>query len=106
MSHHVIVSFGKDQEYDFKFGAYELAGRTNAEARAWFDHEFQRLNCEITSPTGKILIIDKILAVAKYAGPDAFTQQEEWGKQFARQAALVLGRDLVRVDVAGNRLGY
>lgn len=106
MSHHVIVSFGKGQEYDYKFAKYELGGRTSEEGRRWFDQEFQRLNCEISSPTGKILIIDKILNVAKYAGTEMFTMQEEWGNQFARYAALVLGRDLVRVDVAANSLGY
>ena len=64
MQHHVIVSFGKDSEYDFK-----LAGGSPAdEARVWFTHEFEKLECDVATPTGKILAVDRILSVAKYAG--------------------------------------
>ena len=102
MQHHVIISFGRDREYEFK-----LAGGAPAdEARQWFDREFVALECDVATPTGKILAVDRILSVAKYAGPAHFAEQAEWAAQFAKHAAAILGRELIRVDVENYTIGY
>lgn len=106
MQHHVIVSFGKNQEFDFKFAIGGLDGVSPEAARQWFDREFQALGCEVASPTGKVLMIDRILSVAKYAGEQQFALQQQWANQFARYTAAVLGRDLIRVDVPAYAIGY
>lgn len=105
MQNYVCVSFGKDQQFEFRFGANTL-GATMDEARMWFDREFQALGCEVVTPTGKILIVDRILSVAKYAGAGRFAEQPTWAEQFARYVALILGRDVIRVDVAAYTIGY
>lgn len=106
MQHHVIVSFAKDREYNFRFGSGDLAGRSVDEARKWFDHEFTALECDVATPTGKVLIVDRILSVAKYAGEARFKEQAAWADQFAKYTALILARDLIRVDVANYAIGY
>lgn len=106
MQHHVIVSFGKDKEYDFKFAAGDLAGKSVEDARQWFGREFEALECDVATPTGKILVVDRILSVAKYAGEERFRDQQSWAEQFARYATLLLARDLIRVDVANYAIGY
>ncbi|MCE1171070.1 hypothetical protein [Azovibrio restrictus] len=106
MTYHIIVSFAKDRAYEFKSASGEVSVTTQEEARRWLDKEFADLKCEITSPTGKILIIDKLLAVARTVGESRFSQENEWARQYARNVALTLGRDLVRVDVEHMRLGY
>lgn len=106
MQHHVIVSFGKDHEYHFRFGPSDLIGMTVDDARKWFDHEFTALECDVASPTGKVLIIDRILSVAKYAGEGRFKEQANWADQFAKYTALILARDLIRIDVANYAIGY
>lgn len=106
MAYHIIVSFAKDREYEFKSQGGEVSVTTQEDARKWLEKEFNDLQCEILSPTGKILIIDKLLAVAQKAGEERFAQRSEWAAQFARNVALTLGRDLVRVDVEHMRLGY
>lgn len=106
MQHHVIVSFGKHAEFDFKFATNELAGRSSDEARQWFAHEFAQLECDVASPTGKVLIVDRILSVAKYAGEGRFREQAPWAEQFARHTATLLGRELIRVDVPSYAIGY
>ena len=68
MQHHIIVSFGKDAEYEYRLSAPGAA----EEARQWFDREFVKLECDVATPTGKILAVDRILSVAKYAGNDRF----------------------------------
>lgn len=106
MQHHVIVSFGKDREHEFKFGSGDLAGRSADEARQWFDREFNALGCQVATPTGKVLIIDRILSVARYAGEERFREQQAWADQFARYAAVILARDVIRVDVANYAIGH
>jgi len=60
----------------------------------------------VNSPTGKVLVLDRILSVAKYAGEQRFKQQQQWADEFARYTAAMLGRDLIRVDVATYAIGY
>ena len=102
MRHHVIVSFGKEKEFEFKF----LGGTSADEARKWFDHEFTILKCDVATPTGKILAVDRILSVAKYAGDTRFREQSTWAEQFAKYTAALLGRELIRVDVEHYSIGY
>jgi hypothetical protein len=106
MLHHVKVSFGKDREYEYQFAESELAGMTAEQARRWFDNEFATMECEPTNPMGKVLIIDKILNVAKYGSEQRFKDGKDWAKTFARNTALALGRDTVKVDVVEFAIGY
>ncbi len=106
MQHQVIVSFGRDKEYEFRFSSQELVAKSADEARQWFAREFDALECDVATPTGKILVVDRILSVAKYAGEERFRDQRNWAEQFARYAAVLLARDLIRVDVANYAIGY
>ena len=102
MQHHVIVAFGRDKEFAFKL----IGGTPPDEARKWFDHEFTVLECDVATPTGKILAVDRILSVAKYAGEGRFRDQHTWAEQFAKYTAALLGRELIRVDVEHYSIGY
>lgn len=102
MQHHVIVSFGKDKEFEFRLSG---SGQGD-EARQWFDREFVALECDVATPTGKILAVDRILSVAKYAGETRFREHAAWAEQFARNTAAILGRELIRVDVEHYSIGY
>ena len=106
MSRHVIVSFGQGTEFEYKIPAAEVATVSAEAARQWFDREFIALECDVPSPIGKILIADRLLSVAKYAGPQRFHDHADWAHEFARNAAAMLGRDLVRVDVPNYTVGY
>ena len=106
MIYHVMVMFGKDNQYEFKLPDSELAGRSAEEARRWFDKEFNDLECEPSNPVGKVLIIDKILDVARAGGEQRFADGQSWAAKFARCAALALGRDMVRVDVPAYSISY
>ena len=106
MSRHVIVSFGAGSEFEFKLPASEVAGQPTDAARQWFDREFVALECDVPSPIGKVLLADRVLSVAKYAGAARFRDQPDWARQFALHAATLLGRDLVRVDVPNYTVGY
>ena len=102
MQHHVIVTFGRDQEFEYKING----GGSAEEARQWLERVFDALECDVATPTGKILAVDRILSVAKYAGASRFSSQPAWAEQFARHTAALLGRDLIRVDVENYSIGY
>jgi len=102
MQHHVIVSFGKSNIFEYKL----IGGTPAEEARQWFDHEFTALECDVATPTGKILAVDRILSVAKYAGEARFRDQCGWAEQFAKYTSAILGRELIRVDVEHYSIGY
>ena len=106
MVYHVTVSFGKNKEYLFKFSQDDLAGNSPEEARRWLDKEYSELKCEPTNPMGKVLIIDKILDVARHGGEQRFIDGKSWATQFARCVALTLARDTVRVDIDAFSIGY
>lgn len=106
MLYHVTVSFGKDKEYLFKFSPSDLAEGSAEQARRWLDKEFAELKCEPSGLLGKVLIIDKILNIARCAGDQPFTDGKMWATQFARYTALALGRDTIRVDVEAFTIGY
>jgi hypothetical protein len=106
MHHHVIVSFGESREFEYKFSQAEAAKQSPEEARKWFDAEFIALEADVPSPIGKVLLADRILSVAKYAGERRFREQGEWAERYARNAAALLARDFIRVDVANYTVGY
>ncbi len=105
MDYHVIVSFHKDKQYEYKFGTSTI-GTTQEGARQWFNQQFETLGCDVVTPTGKVLIVDRILSVAKYAGEERFQNDAAWADTFAKNAAMILGRDVIRVDVAAYAIGY
>ncbi len=58
--------------------------------------------CEPIRPTGKVLLLDKILGIADAAGETHFQQDSEWGKLYAQAVSSALDRTGVRVDVEGR----
>jgi len=106
MTQHVSVSFGPTQEYEFKVHAEDLATHDREAARRWLDRQFVELECELPNPIGKVLVSDLVLSVARYGGARRFREQADWAQQFARSAAALLGRSVIRVDVAGSAIGF
>lgn len=106
MLYNVFVSFGAGKEYEFPFEAAEPRGTATEQARHWLDEQYVQLECEPINPMGKTLIIDKVLIIAKAAGEKPFAANDAWAQQFARSAALALGRDTIRIDVPGFTVGH
>ena len=106
MINHVIVSFAKGRQYRYQFSESDLADGTPEEARRWFDKEYADLQCESSNRMGKVLIIDKILNIARSGGEQRFIDGKSWAAQFARYTALALGRDTITIDVDAFNIGY
>jgi hypothetical protein len=98
------VSVRQDERTEWRFDLGQLPPMDNAEARAWLDEQFLALECEPLRPTGKLLLVDKVLVVARDAGRRL--DDPEWGPRFARAASAVLGRPLVHIDLAAMSVSY
>lgn len=106
MRYSVSVAFGEGREYAFAFSADDIAGVSADQARTWFDQQYAELACNLSNPMGKVLIIDKILGVARAAGEQRFSDGQAWPSRFAQYAMLALARDTVRIDVAAFNIAY
>ena len=74
-------------------------------ARQWLDDEFQRRGATLSRPTGKVLLVDKVLAITEAAGSQGFADAA-WAEAYARAAAGALRRPLIRVDVPNTTVGF
>jgi hypothetical protein len=106
MHQHVIVTFVGDKRFEYRLTPEDVAGITRDQARAWFDREFQELECDVPTPMGKVLAVDRILSVARYSGEARFRDHPDWAEQFARNAAVLTGREVLRVDVEKYTIDY
>jgi hypothetical protein len=77
----------------------------NDVARKWLDEQFTQMECEPLRPTGKLLMADRVVVVAREAGPAKFADAG-WAREFARAASAALGRPLVNIDVASLSISY
>jgi hypothetical protein len=98
MPYTVIVSFGKDMEYEFKVPDNEVTALPRDEAGEWLNQQFDAFDCAPRNPVGKILLLDVIIDVAKYGGDTRFRENGEWANRFALCCAATLKRDILRVD--------
>ena len=103
MHSEVSVSWGEAAIY--RFDLEEQPPMTHEAARAWLDEQFVALDCEPLRPTGKLLLADKVMVVARDAGPQRLSDPE-WGSTFARAAAATLGKPIIHMDLASMTLAF
>jgi len=105
MEHTLLVKFGKGKEYELRLHAGDLAGVSPQAARRWLEQQFVEMGCVPTNPTGKTLLVDLILGVARAIGDKPFAQGEPLAREFARNALAVLQRPAITIDVENSYVG-
>jgi hypothetical protein len=90
---------------EFRFSLDGQPPMTNEAARRWLDEQFTAMECEPLRASGKLLMADKVVVVARDAGARRFADPA-WGNTFAAAASAALGRPLVRVDVGTLSVTY
>lgn len=88
--------------------SFSLEGRealANEVARSWLDAQFVTLECEPIRASGKLLLADKVVAIAREAGAQRFADAS-WGAAFAAAASAALGKRMVLVDADALSVSY
>lgn len=99
MTSRVSVKFGEDRQFELELHDRDLAGSTPESARRWLEQQFVDLGCEPTNPTGKTLVVDKILGVARAMGDGPFARNDGSAREFARNVLLAIERGAVSIDI-------
>jgi hypothetical protein len=96
------------------FGAAEVlvevpaadAGWAPDEARRWLDTQFVAHDCEPLRASGKVLTVDKLVAIAEAIGLQGFEADPALRLDYARATVVALARPVVRVDVEARAVSY
>ena len=102
---HSEVSVSADNNQQYRIDLEGALPMPHEEARRWLDDEFMRLECEPLRASGKVLLADKVLTVARAAGATLLADPA-WSGQFARATVAALARPVVRVDVPGMAVSF
>lgn len=106
MRSEVIVVLGDDLEY--RVDTQSLPTVSSDEGRRWLDQQFISLECEPLRATGKVLLADKLVVVARVKRaivPELF-ESADWRNTYAVAAQAVLSKPLIRVDVPAISISY
>lgn len=99
MEYSILVKLGAGKDYELRLQDRDLGGATPQSARRWFEQQFADMGCTPTNPTGKTLLVDLILGVARAMGEKPFANGESSAREFARNAIAVLQRNAISIDV-------
>ena len=105
MEQTLLVKLGKAKDYEFRLHEGDLAGASPQTARRWFEERFVEMECVPTNPTGKTLLVDLILGVARAMGDRPFAQGESSAREFAKNALVVLQRPAITIDLENSYVG-
>jgi len=103
MRSEVKVVFDVNEQVDLVVDASEVLSYDAA--RRWLDEQFVKHGCEPMRGSGKVLIADKILAVANAVGPQAL-RDPAFGLDYARAASGALSKALLKVDIPKLSVSY
>ena len=81
----------------FSFGMDGVEPMASDAARQWLDAQFVALECEPLRASGKLLLADKVVVIAREAGARQFADAA-WGAAFAAAASAALGKKAMQVD--------
>ena len=102
---HSEVSVRLTGNEEFRFDLEGQEPMAHEAGRRWLDDQFTSLDCEPLRASGKVLLADKVLTVARAAGA-ALLNDPAWSRDFARAASAALAKPVVRVDVPGMAVSY
>jgi len=92
------VTVTLDTDHVFRFDLEEVQPMPHDVARWWLDDQFTLMGCEPLRPTGKLLLADKVIVVARAAGA-RLLGDAKWSAEFARATSAALAKPVVRLDI-------
>lgn len=97
----VLVIFNARQQLELVASVPSDDAALSAASRDWLDRTWEHLGCEPLRPSGKVLLLDKIMGVADALGHGVLSQEPERAQEFARHCAQALQSSRITVDLPG-----
>nr|MBF0684811.1 hypothetical protein [Pseudomonas sp.] len=102
----VTVNFGRGQILEFQARCDASNVRAPAAAQQWLEKTYTEMGCEPVRLSGKVLLLDRVLAIAIAAGYEGLRDNPELAEAFACNTVLAIGHPRVTIDVPGLTVGY
>ena len=103
MRRELTLSFGRDGDVVVELPAAGENWAADA-ARRWLDEQFLANECEPLRASGKVLTVDKLLAIATSVGRRRFDDDPAFRAAYAQAAVSALARPVVHLDVDAGTL--
>jgi len=102
----VTVNFGGGRVLELQARYDDSDPQAPAAAHRWLQATYDSLGCEPIRPSGKVLLLDRIIAIAMTAGYDGLRDDPALAEGLARNTALAVGRMRITIDVPALTVGY
>ncbi|MBU4611271.1 hypothetical protein IMZ29_12225 [Achromobacter sp. GG226] len=106
MKAEVTVNFGNSRVLNLAARLDDGDPQAAVLAHQWLEQTYEALGAEPVRASGKVLLLDRILAIAMAAGYQGLSEDPDLAEAYARHTAAAVGRARVIVDVAGLTVGY
>jgi hypothetical protein len=106
MACHLSIVFADGEQMDYELSDAEIGNLDARAAHAWLDEEYEAAGCVPSNPVGKLLIVDKIVSLAKSQSRRSFDPPSAWVKDFLRATAAALERPVITIDCGLHTLGF
>ena len=102
----VTVNFGNGRILKLQARCDASNPNAPAAAHAWLEATYERMECEPVRMSGKVLLLDRILAIAMAVGYEGMREDSVLAEAFACNTVLAVGHSRVTIDVPGLTVGY
>jgi hypothetical protein len=105
MRRDVSINFGRGRTIELQVQV-DQSPQSASRAREWLDATYEKMGCEPIRPSGKVLLIDKILAIAIAAGYEGLSSDRKLLESLASQSAAALDRARIAIDTDSLTVGF
>ena len=105
MRHQITIIFSPNQSLEFVLHDLDLSDSAVEAAQQWLYHKWEELECEPFRPSGKVLLLDRILGIAQEVGYHQLSELGEIAVNFAKNIATALESQNVVVDIPALTVG-
>jgi len=102
----VTVNFGNDRILELQARCDASHVKAPAAAHQWLEATYAEMGCEPVRMSGKVLLLDRILAIAIAAGYEGLRNDPALAEAFACNTLLAVGHPHITIDVPGLTVGY
>ena len=105
MRHQVTIIFSPKQTLEFAFNALDLSDAAIESAQQWLAAKWEELECEPFRPSGKVLLLHRILGIAQEVGYHQLSELGDIADIFAKIIATALDAQHAVVDIPALTVG-